>query len=153
MGESSKKHENHLKVVLTSIRVNCPSVVPVVVSLHDVSDKTKGWLTSLGATVVKHELTVSEHVLKTAALKEWSWTKSKISAYLRLEVHLILQENRNLFNPALVDTQYVLWGDLDTIWLHDFDSCTLAKPTLASVSGRAPAPPTASDAPLAQPWP
>jgi len=58
-----------------------------------------------------------------------------ISTYLRVEIHLIVKENRHLFNAAQVDTQYVIWGDLDTIWLRNFDSCTLAKPTLLSVSG------------------
>ena len=50
-------------------------------------------------------------------------------------MHLIVDEVKHLFDSALVDLQYVIWGDLDTIWVHDFDSCTLAKPTLLSVSG------------------
>jgi len=109
--------------------------VPVVVTLNDVPERTKRAFTALGATVVKHELTISKHVYKTAALDEWSWIKGVISTYLRVEIHLIVKENRHLFNAAQVDTQYVIWGDLDTIWLRNFDSCTLAKPTLLSVSG------------------
>jgi len=135
LGESSNKYENHLKVALRSIRENCPSIVPVVVTLNDVPERTKRAFTALGATVVKHELTISKHVYKTAALDEWSWIKGVISTYLRVEIHLIVKENRHLFNAAQVDTQYVIWGDLDTIWLRNFDSCTLAKPTLLSVSG------------------
>jgi len=107
----------------------------VVVTLNDVPERTKRAFTALGATVVKHELTISKHVYKTAALDEWSWIKGVISTYLRVEIHLIVKENRHLFNAAQVDTQYVIWGDLDTIWLRNFDSCTLAKPTLLSVSG------------------
>ncbi|CAL5225987.1 g8789 [Coccomyxa viridis] len=33
------------------------------------------------------------------------------------------------------DLTYVIWGDLDTIWLKDFNSCSLAKPTILSVTG------------------
>ena len=50
-------------------------------------------------------------------------------------MHLIVDEVKPLFDTALVDLEYVIWGDLDTIWVRDFDSCTLAKPTLLSVSG------------------
>ena len=37
--------------------------------------------------------------------------------------------------PQEFDLTYVIWGDLDTIWLKDFNSCSLAKPTVLSVTG------------------
>ena len=86
LGESSSKYLNHLKVALTSIRKSCPSIIPVVVVINNISVETKRWITALGATVVKHDLTVAKHVYKTAALEEWSWIKGVISTYLRIEV-------------------------------------------------------------------
>ena len=86
LGESSSKYLNHLKVALTSIRKSCPSIIPVVVVINNISVDTKRWITALGATVVKHDLTVAKHVYKTAALEEWSWIKGVISTYLRIEV-------------------------------------------------------------------
>ena len=86
LGESSSKYLNHLKVALTSIRKSCPSIVPIVVVINNISADTKRWITALGATVVKHDLTISKHVYKTAALEEWSWIKGVISTYLRIEV-------------------------------------------------------------------
>lgn len=176
LGESSSKYLNDLKVALTSIRKSCPSIIPIVVVINNISVETKRWITALGAIMVKHDLTISKHVYKSAALEEWSWVKGVISTYLRIEVphslefrtcapaqhtapevaappyhlclvqlmgyhtcasqvHLVVDEVKHLFDSALVDLQYVIWGDLDTIWVHDFDSCTLAKPTLVSVSG------------------
>ena len=41
--------------------------------------------------------------------------KGVISTYLRIEVHLIVDEVKHLFDPAVVDKQYVIWGDLDTL--------------------------------------
>lgn len=52
-----------------------------------------------------------------------------------LQVHLITEEYRQTANAKNVATDYVIWGDLDTIWIKDFDSCSIAKPTILSVSG------------------
>ena len=38
-------------------------------------------------------------------------------------------------DTAGVDDVYVVWADLETIWVKDFNPCTLAKPTTFSVSG------------------
>ena len=91
LGESSSKYLNHLKVALTSIRKSCPSIIPVVVVINNISVDTRRWITALGATVVKHDLTVAKHVYKTAALEEWSWIKGVISTYLRIEVSHCLE--------------------------------------------------------------
>ncbi|CAL8465859.1 g5395 [Coccomyxa elongata] len=96
---------------------------------------TTAWIRALGAFVMTHELTFTADVLKTAELPEFAWIKGVISTYLRTEVHLIKNEFSKKFKPDNVDLTYVIWGDLDTIWLKDFDSCTLAKPTILSVTG------------------
>ena len=43
--------------------------------------------------------------------------------------------SQSLDSPPKFNPTYVIWGDLDTIWLKDFDSCSLAKPTILSVTG------------------
>ena len=137
----------------------------------------------LGAIVVKHELKVSEHVYKTAALEKWSWNKGVISTYLRIEVphpkapssvqlcvctphsHTVAAAPCSAHQaipgqsplrvtgaPRRLRSQAPLrpgaggpavrhLGRPDTSWIHDFVSCTLAKPTLLSVSGCAAAHP------------
>ena len=53
-----------------------------------------------------------------------------------VQVHLIMKKYSQLVDrPLKFDLTYVIWGDLDTIWLKDFDSCSLAKPTVLSVTG------------------
>ena len=59
----------------------------------------------------------------------------KKQAWTTMQVHLITEEYKRKMKPAGVDGEYVIWGDLDTIWVKDFNSCTLAKPTILSVSG------------------
>ena len=51
-------------------------------------------------------------------------------------MHLITREYSQSVNSSPdFDLVYVVWGDLDTIWLKNFDSCSLAKPTILSVTG------------------
>ena len=86
LGESSSKYQQHLKVALMSIRQNCPSIRPVVVSMYPLQEATKAWIKVLGAEVMIHQLTFSEDVLKLAELPEYAWVKGVISTYLRTEV-------------------------------------------------------------------
>ena len=162
LGESSLKYQQHLKVALMSIRQNCPSLRPVVVSMYPVPKLTIAWIKSLGAEFMIHELTFSKDVLETAQLPDYAWVKGVVSTYLRtevksrcqstlrlsaavahmlvivacLQVHMITAEYILLTNGEKdFDLTYVIWGDLDTIWMKDFNSCSLAKPTILSVSG------------------
>ena len=86
LGESSLKYQQHLKVALISIRQNCPSIRPVVVSMYSLDEATVAWVKALGAEVMIHQLTFSKDVLKTAELPEYAWVKGVISTYLRTEV-------------------------------------------------------------------
>ena len=86
LGESSLKYQQHLKVALMSIRQNCPSVQPVVVSMYPLQEATVAWIHLLGAEVLIHKLTFSEDVLKLAEQAEYAWVKGVISTYLRTEV-------------------------------------------------------------------
>ena len=86
LGESSLRYQQHLKVALMSIRQNCPSVQPVVVSMYPLPKATVAWIHMLGADVMIHELTFSADVLKLAELPEYAWVKGVISTYLRTEV-------------------------------------------------------------------
>ena len=53
-----------------------------------------------------------------------------------MQVHLIMAEYIMVADRVWeFDSTYVIWSDLDTIWLKDFNSCSLAKPTILSVSG------------------
>ena len=54
--------------------------------MYPLLKETVAWIEALGAEVLKHELTFSEDVLKTAALPEYAWVKGVISTYLRTEV-------------------------------------------------------------------
>ncbi len=86
LGESSLKYQQHLKVALMSIRQNCPSIQPVVVSMYPLPKATVAWIRMLGADVLVHELTFSKDVLKLAEQPEYAWVKGVISTYLRTEV-------------------------------------------------------------------
>ena len=86
LGESSSKYQQHLKVALMSMRQNCPSIRPVVVSMYPLQEATKAWIKVLGAEVMIHQLTFSEDVLKLAEEPEYAWVKGVISTYLRTEV-------------------------------------------------------------------
>ena len=86
LGESTLKYQQHLKVALVSIRQNCPSIRPVVVSMYPLDEATVAWVKALGAEVMIHKLTFSKDVLKTAELPEYAWVKGVISTYLRTEV-------------------------------------------------------------------
>ena len=92
LGESSLRYQQHLKVALMSIRENCPSIRPVVVSMYPVPLITVAWIKALGADFMIHHLTFSKDVLKTAELPEYAWVKGVISTYLRTEVRVFLQE-------------------------------------------------------------
>ena len=163
LGESSSKYQQHLKVALMSIRENCPSIQPVIVSMYPLPKATVAWIRMLEADVLIHKLTFSEDVLRLAELPDYAWVKGVISTYLRTEVpsqsplplntplisltiscncrmimqvHLIMKKYSQLVDRSpKVDLTYVIWGDLDTIWLKDFNSCSLAKPTILSVTG------------------
>ena len=161
LGESSSKYQQHLKVALMSMRQNCPSIRPVVVSMYPLQEATKAWIKVFGAEVMIHQLTFSEDVLKLAEEPEYAWVKGVISTYLWTEVWLThgLFDNSRVFSSLCVivpymqvhlimakyimvadgvrgfDSTYVIWSDLDTIWMKDFNSCSLAKPTILSVSG------------------
>ena len=53
-----------------------------------------------------------------------------------MQVHLIMAEYIMVADGVRgFDSTYVIWSDLDTIWMKDFNSCSLAKPTILSVSG------------------
>ena len=86
LGESSLRYQQHLKVALMSIRENCPSIRPVVVSMYPIPLTTVTWIKSLGADFMIHHLTFSRDVLKIAELPEYAWVKGVISTYLRTEV-------------------------------------------------------------------
>lgn len=86
LGESSLKYQQHLKVAVMSIRQNCPSIQPVVVSMYPLQKATVAWIHLLGADVLMHKLTFSEDVLKLAEQPEYAWVKGVISTYLRTEV-------------------------------------------------------------------
>jgi len=86
LGESTQRYQQHLKVALASIRQNCPSIQPVVVSMYPLPKETVAWIEALGANVLRHELTFAKDVLKTAELPEYAWVKGVISTYLRTEV-------------------------------------------------------------------
>ena len=144
-----------------SMRQNCPSIRPVVVSVYPLQEATKAWIKVLGAEVMIHQLTFSEDVLKLAEEPEYAWVKGVISTYLRTEVWLThgLFDNSRICSSLCVivpymqvhlimaeyimvadgvrgfDSTYVIWSDLDTIWMKDSNSCSLAKPTILSVSG------------------
>lgn len=58
------------------------------------------------------------------------------SKWVSLQVHLVMKKYSHLVDSSpKFDPTYVIWGDLDTIWLKNFDSCSLAKPTILSVTG------------------
>ena len=86
LGESALKYQQHLKVALMSIRQNCPSIQPVVVSMYPLAKATVAWIRMLGADVLIHKLTFSEDVLKLAEQSDYAWVKGVISTYLRTEV-------------------------------------------------------------------
>lgn len=89
LGESTQRYQQHLRVALASIRENCPSVQPVIVSMYPLAKKTVAWIEALGAEVLRHELTFTKDVMKTAELPEYAWVKGVISTYLRTEVQIL----------------------------------------------------------------
>ena len=104
----------YLKVALLSAKENAPSLIPVLI-YSGAAGVATAWFERQGGTVLFHDLPFFDDLPEVQ--------KPSSGAYLRLEIPNLMAA----LEPIGADTEpdFVLYTDLDVMFLQNFDSCSV----------------------------
>lgn len=143
LGKPSATYAQALLLALNSARKAAPSLVPVVMLAGERRETPVPLVQAfeqLGALVLFHKLSFRadiDAVTRSSmckASKECQQWKRVTATFFRLDLAAALAAAFPHLD-ADVETGYVLWTDPDVVLLQDINSCTIPKPTLASLAG------------------
>ena len=105
----------YLKVALLSAKENAPSLIPVLI-YSGAAGASTAWFERQGGTVIFHDLPFFDDLPEEQ--------KPNSGAYLRLEIPNLMPT----LEPIGADTEpnFVLYTDLDVMFLQNFDSCSIS---------------------------
>ena len=104
----------YLRVALLSAKENAPSLVPILI-YSGAASVTTAWFERQGGTVIFHDVPFYTDLPEIQ--------KPSSGAYLRLEIPNLM----SALKPVSTDTEseYVLYTDIDVLFLQNFDSCSI----------------------------
>jgi hypothetical protein len=119
-------YKRMLRAALVSKMFNAPSLVPNIIYDGDPDDFT-AWWEAQGGRVHYHNLTFYDKIKAAYAAdgrlkKQWL---TQYGAYMRMDLPYLLAGSTP---PPDVEAQYVLYTDVDVLFLNDIDSCTIEPP-------------------------
>ena len=114
----------YVKVALLSARHSAPSLVPYLI-YSGAANAMTAWFELHGGEVLFHDLSFFDH------LREDLKTDGS-GPFLRLDIpsvvpHLEVRDD--------IETAYALYTDVDVLFMHDINSCTLEAPEIFALGG------------------
>ena len=118
----------YVKVALLSARQRAPSLIPYLI-YSGAPNKMTAWFELNGGTIVPHDLSFIQDFQVPGARED---LKSMSGAYLRLDVPSIVA---TLSLDDNIEARYVLYTDVDIMFMQDINSCTLEAPAILALGG------------------
>lgn len=125
-------HKRYLRAAMSSKMDNAPSLIPHLLYTGPKDDELIRWYQSNNGTVHFHNLTFYKDL--AAAVKRGRYPPAWLTmhgAFLRLDLPVVLQ-NLTVDDPD-VETSYILYTDVDVMFLKDINTCNTKKPAILAV--------------------